>query len=360
MARNEGIYRRPDSSVLWINATLPNGKRVRQSAGTDIKEDAEAYLAKLKLDAYRESHFGIKPQRSWQEAVVRYLELKRTLRSFSDVQRICRFLDPYLGSMMLSQINGDVVWSVVQGELKKGNKPATVNRYLSTMRSLFRMARDEWQWIDNFPKIRLLKGEVERDRWLTHEEADRLVRCCAPHLAALVRFALATGCRAAEITGLEWARVDLNRHTAWLNKTKNGTPRGVPLNEDAKEVLREQIGKSLTHCFTYQGEPLRYQITNSAWHTALDAAGISDFRFHDLRHTWASWHRQAGTSCDELKELGGWKSREMVDRYAKYGTEHLATAATRIVRLKPATEGNLVTFLSRSEKTKDLALRLSP
>ena len=82
MARHEGIYRRPDSILWWINATLPNGKRVRQSAGTDVKEDAEAYLAKLKLDAYRETHFGIKPQRSWQEAVVRYLELKRTLRMF--------------------------------------------------------------------------------------------------------------------------------------------------------------------------------------------------------------------------------------------------------------------------------------
>ncbi len=345
MARNEGIYKRPDSGFWWINATLPNGKRVRQSAGTDVKEDAEAYLAKLKLDAYRETHFGIKPQRSWQEAVVRYLELKRTLRSFSDVQRICRFLDPYLGSMMLNQINGDVVWSVVQGELKKGNKPATVNRYLSTMRSLLRMARDEWQWIDNFPKIRLLGGEVERDRWLTHEEADRLICFCAPHLAALVRFALATGCRAAEITGLEWSRVDLNRHTAWLNKTKNGTPRGVPLNEDAIEVLREQIGKSLTHCFTYEGEPIRWQISNTAWHTALKTSGIEDFRFHDLRHTWASWHRQAGTSCDELKDLGGWKSRIMVDRYAKFATENLLSAASRIER--NAGGGRNVVDLSR-------------
>jgi len=59
-------------------------------------------------------------------------------------------------------------------------------------------------------------------------------------------------------------------------------------------------------------------------------AGTDDFRFHDLRHTWASWHRQAGTSCDELKDLGGWKSRVMVDRYAKFATEHLAVAAARI------------------------------
>ena len=352
MARHEGIYRRPDSGNWWINATLPNGKRVRQSAGTDVKEDAEAYLAKLKLDTYRETHFGIKPQRSWQEAVVRYLELKRTLRSFSDVQRICRFLDPYLGSMMLNQINGDVVWSVVQGEVKKGNKPATVNRYLSTMRSLLRMARDEWQWIDNFPKIRLLKGEVERDRWLTHEEADRLIRCCAPHLAALVRYALATGCRAAEITGLEWNRVDLSRNTAWLNKTKNGTPRGVPLNEDAIEVLEEQRGKHSKFCFTFRDEPIQLAISNTVWYSALEDTGIEDFRFHDLRHTWASWHRQAGTSCDELKDLGGWKSRVMVDRYAKYATEHLAVAANRIQRVRVENVVNLVTFSSRSNNKR--------
>lgn len=347
MARNEGIFRRPDSRYWWINATLPNGKRIRQSAGTEDRADAEALLAKLKLDAYRETHFGIKPKRTWQEAVIRFLALKRTLRSFEDVQRICRNLDRYLGELTLSQISGDVIWQIVQGEMAKGNKPATVNRYLSTVRGLLRMARDEWQWIDTFPKIRLLPGEVERDRWLTREEAERLIRVCPPHLAALVRFALATGCRAGEITGLEWNRVDLNRKTAWLNHTKNGTPRGVPLNEDAVEVLREQIGKDLRLCFTYRGKQIKWELTNSAWHTALAAAGIKDFRFHDLRHTWASWHRQAGTSCDELKDLGGWKSRVMVDRYAKYATEHLSLAAARIERVRAEDVAPNVTFLAR-------------
>lgn len=347
MARNEGIFRRPDSRYWWINATLPNGKRIRQSAGTEDRADAEALLAKLKLDAYRETHFGIKPKRTWQEAVIRFLALKRTLRSFEDVQRICRNLDRYLGELTLSQISGDVIWQIVQGEMAKGNKPATVNRYLSTVRGLLRMARDEWQWIDTFPKIRLLPGEVERDRWLTREEAERLIRVCPPHLAALVQFALATGCRAGEITGLEWNRVDLNRKTAWLNHTKNGTPRGVPLNEDAVEVLREQIGKDLRLCFTYQGKQIKWELTNSAWHTALAAADIKDFRFHDLRHTWASWHRQAGTSCDELKDLGGWKSRVMVDRYAKYATEHLSLAAARIERVRAEDVAPNVTFLAR-------------
>jgi integrase len=332
MARTEGIYRRKDSSFWWINATLPNGQRIRQSAGTENREDAEALLAKLKLDAYRGHHFGIKPQRSWQEAVIRYVEIKQGLRSASDVRRVLRYLDPYLGKSTLDQINGDMVWRIVQGQFKKGNKPATVNRYLSVLRNLLRMARDEWQWIDTIPKIRMLSGEIERDRWLTRAEADRLIACCAPHLAALVRYALATGCRASEITGLEWERVDLARNTAWLNQTKNGTPRGVPLNVDAVQVLREQLGKHSRFCFTYEGQPLRADVTNTAWHTALKRSGIKDFRFHDLRHTWASWHRQAGTSCDELKDLGGWKSRQMVDRYAKFATENLLSAASRIER----------------------------
>lgn len=352
MARETGIYRRPDSKFWWISATLPNGKRLRQSAGTEDRESAEALLAKLTLDAYREQHFGFKPERSWQEAVVRYLAVKARLRSFSDVQRICRMLDPYLGRLNLSQINGDVIWSVVEGELKKGNKPATVNRYLALIRGLLHMARDEWQWIDSVPKIRLLPGEVERDRWLTREEADRLIAACPDHLAALVQFALATGCRAREITGLEWARVDLSRRTAWLNQTKNGTPRGVPLNCDAVAILEAQVGKHEHFCFTYRGKPIGWQVSNTAWVEALEKAEIKDFRFHDLRHTWASWHRQAGTSCDELKDLGGWKSRQMVDRYAKFATENMAEAASRIERGRGKNVVQLVTFLSQPEMKK--------
>jgi integrase len=251
-------------------------------------------------------------------------------------------LDPYLGTLALSGINGDKVWSICEAKLKKGNTPATVNSYLAVMRSVLRMARDEWQGIDAFPRIRLLPGEVERDRWLTHEEADRLMAACPPHLAAIVRFALATGCRASEITGLEWIRGDLDRETAWLDRTKNGTPRGVPLNHDAATVLRGEQGKHHRCCFTYNGEPIRRGICNTGWLAAVKKAGLVDFRFHDLRHTWASWHRQSGTITDELKELGGWKSRVMVDRYAKFATEHLAAAAARI---ESARGGNVVQLL---------------
>lgn len=325
-----GIYRRKDSRFWWIDVTLSNGKRVCGSTQTEDRRQAEAYLAKLRHEAFQEAMLGVKPKRTWQEAVVRYLAVKANLRSIEDVRRICRQLDPYLGKLTLDQINGDAIWSIVQGESGKGNKPATINRHLATVRCLLRMARDEWQWIDTFPKVRLLSGEVERDRWLTREEVDRLLQHCPDHLAALVRFALATGCRAREITGLEWDRVDLDRQTAWLNQTKNGTPRGVPLNKDAIKVLREQQGRHAQYCFTCKGKPIRWQISDKVWRRAVREAGFTDLRFHDLRHTWASWHRQAGTSCDELKDLGGWKSRQMVDRYAKFATEHLADAAARI------------------------------
>jgi integrase len=256
--------------------------------------------------------------------------VKSNLRSGDKYAALCRKLDKYLHDAMLNDISGDTIFAITRGLQKGGRKVATVNRHLAVLRAILRMARDEWQWIESIPKVRLLRGEVERDRWLTREEADRLIAAAPSHLAALVRFGLATGCRAREIAGLEWSRVDLSRSTAWLNHTKNGTPRGVPLNHDAVAVLEEQQGKHRQYCFTFRGKPIRWELSNTAWQNAVRKAGLTDFRFHDLRHTWASWHRQAGTSCDELKELGGWKSRVMVDRYAKFATDHLAAAASRI------------------------------
>ncbi|HTE16294.1 MAG TPA: tyrosine-type recombinase/integrase [Burkholderiales bacterium] len=126
--------------------------------------------------------------------------------------------------------------------------------------------------------------------------------------------------------------------------------RGVPLNVDAVAVLESQVRKHNRYCFTYNGEPIRRELTNTAWHTALGKAGIKNFRFHDLRHTWASWHRQAGTSCDEPKDLGGWKSRVMVDRYAKYATEHLAVAASRI---ESGRGGNVIQLSTFSPRQKE-------
>jgi integrase len=95
-------------------------------------------------------------------------------------------------------------------------------------------------------------------------------------------------------------------------------------------VLEEQLGKHARYCFTHNGRPIRWELSNTAWHKAVERTGLKDFRFHGLRHTWPSLYRQAGTSCDELKDLGGWKYRVMVDRYAKYSTDNPTAAAARI------------------------------
>lgn len=127
MARETGLHQRPNSRYWWIDVVLPNGKRLRGSTKTENRQDAEALLAKLKHEAYSENYLGVKPKCSWKEAVVRYLALKANLRSIEDTRRICRKLDPYLGELGLDEINGDIVWRVIEGQLAKGNQPATVN-----------------------------------------------------------------------------------------------------------------------------------------------------------------------------------------------------------------------------------------
>ncbi len=140
-----------------------------------------------------------------------------------------------------------------------------------------------------------------------------------------------TGLRQANVKGLEWQYVDLERKHAWIpgSKHKNGKPHSVPLNEMALSVLRKQLGKHPTRVFTFRGEPIG-QVNTKAWTAALERAGIEDFRWHDLRHTFATWHRQAGTPTHELQRLGGWKTGAMVERYAHVAPEALQGAAARL------------------------------
>ncbi len=195
-----------------------------------------------------------------------------------------------------------------------------------------------------------LKEPSIRVRWLTRDEASRLLNELPYHLESMARFTLATGLRASNVTGLKWSDVDLVRRVAWVHPedAKGGKAIGIPLNNDAVVVLREQIGKHLTHVFTYGGKPILTNPNNTAWQTALKRSGIEDFRWHDLRHTWASWHVQAGTPLNVLKELGGWTSYQMVLRYAHLAPEHLAEHANRISGLKSVS--TLIAHLETSEK----------
>src|ERR1043165_7744306 len=163
----------------------------------------------------------------------------------------------------------------------------------------------------------MFREPSRRVRWLTHEEAARLIHELPEHQAEMVRFALATGLRQANVGRLEWSQIDMQRHVAWIHadQAKARKAIAVPLNDDAVAVIRRQIGKHQIRVFTFGGKPVR-EVNTLAFRQALRRAGIANFRWHDLRHTWASWHVQAGTTLYELQELGGWSSAEMVRRYA--------------------------------------------
>jgi len=331
MAHEKGLYRRKDSPYWWIDTVLADGRRICQSTRLTELVDAEEYLVRLKAEAYRVVRTGVAPDKTWQEAVVRYVRENVDKRTRDmDVMHL-RSLDAELAGKLLREISMEALWPYInrRREVDKVSN-ATINRALEVVRRILHLARDEWGWLERFPRVRMLREPKRRVRFLTREQAGLLLQKLPTHLRPIVQFGLATGCRMGEIFGLEWARVDFGRRVAWLDPgtTKNGDGRGIPLNREALLALRAAEGQHARWCFVYEGN--RMERVGKAWKRALTRAGIENFRFHDLRHTWASWHVMSGTSLQELMELGGWKSYEMVLRYAHLAPEHLSHAAARI------------------------------
>ena len=317
------LYKREDSTVWWVRFTH-KGKRVQESTGTTDRQKAQEYEAKLRNALWEQERLGIKPKRQWNDAVVRYVdETKHKASQVSDLYHL-RWLDKYLNGVELQTINRDFLEKILKAKQAEGVANSTVNRVLEVVRGLLRKACNEWEWIDRVPAVRMLPEPKKRVRWITRNEADRLVDALPTHLADIVRFSLETGLRRSNVTGLQWSQVDLVRRMAWIHpdqaKARKAIP--VPLSTVAVLTLRKQIGKHHTHVFTYNGKTIT-QVNTKTWRKALIEVGIESFRWHDLRHTWASWHIQEGTPQHILQELGGWSSPEMVQKYAHLSSAHL-------------------------------------
>lgn len=323
------LFKRKDSPNWWIKLNH-NGQRIQQSTGTTDRAKAEEYHDKLKASLWDQARLGIKPRRTWKEAVIRWLAETSDKATHKDDVKKLQWLDPFLRDKLLDEIRQDVIDIIRQAKLKEASK-STVNRYLALVRSILIRSRDEWEWLDVAPKIRLFKESQGRERALTVEQAGRLLNELPLHQREFVAFALATGLRQRNVLELEWMQVNLDLRHAWVSgaKSKNRHPISVPLNEAAMSVLIRQIGKHPTRVFTFNGKPIK-QANTHAWQHALKRAGIEDFRWHDLRHTWATWQRQAGTPTHELQRLGGWRTGAMVERYAHLAPDHLAEAASRL------------------------------
>ena len=362
------IFRR--GTVWYGSYTTPGGKRIKESLGTEDRKQAQELHDRRKAELWRIERLGDFPDVTFEEACLRWLEEKAHKKSLdADKGRIGFWLMHFEG-VLLKDISEAKIYAAVSrmtnrkakerweqravSMAKKGMdigeyKPAAVStstkaKHLALMKALMRAAEREWKWIEKSPVIKVPQERNKRVRWLEPAEAKRLIDECPEPLKSTVEFALATGLRRSNIVDLKWQQIDLQRKVAWIypEESKSGRAIGVALNDLAESVLRRQIGRHHNWVFVHTESVKRNDGTttasvrkmrvdsNTAWRAALKRAGIEDFRFHDLRHTWASWLIQAGVPLSALQEMGGWESIEMVQRYAHLAPNHLTEHARQI------------------------------
>lgn len=356
---------RGKKGILWIRFTAPNGREVFRSSGTVDRELATEWASKIHTEQYRVARLGEKPRRLWTEAVVAWFEDHKGKRSIKKDQHNLKWLSPYLGHLHLDEINSDVLAMVssrrkAEPKNKRRKKDgstftdeptsqATVDRMMALIRSVLKDAQRRG-WTDSSPSIQIKETDGGDDyRWLTQNEAVRLHDELAPHLRPPYLFALATGWREQNVLRLMWDQVDLDRRVAWIKgrQAKAKKAIGAPLNRNAMDILLEQRAKRVA------GNPWVFpsgsekdsqpyvRASNTGWYAAQRRARVEPLAWHDLRHTWASWHVMAGTSLRSLMELGGWRSYQSVLRYAHLSTEHLASDAERIEKVARKLHGRV-------------------
>jgi integrase len=212
--------------------------------------------------------------------------------------------------------------------LADGWSHSTVDRMMNTVRAVLR-ACVRWRHLDSAPPVPMY-GEPETEpRFLTHQQFARLCQELPPHLKLAARFAVLTLLRMRAQSGLTWDRIDLKARMAWIPATQMKTAKafGFPLSPEAVKVLRE-VRKLIPGDRVFGQENFH----TAAFRKAAKRAGLEGLRWHDLRHTGASWAVQSGVTLPQLMELGGWKSYRMVLRYAHLAPSNTAAAAKTVGR----------------------------
>lgn len=179
-------------------------------------------------------------QKTWDDAVARWLLEKADKASLKSDECIFRWLEPYLCGLQLSKIGRVLIDEIVLFKRKSSASNGTVNRMLALLRSVLRRAFLEWEWIESVPRIRMLREPKRRVRFLTLKEAQELLSHLPEAVALMATFSLATGLRKSNVTGLQWSQIDMGRCMAWVHPDQSKTRKaiGVPLNVDAMRVLQ--------------------------------------------------------------------------------------------------------------------------
>ena len=308
----------------WIDYRA-NGRRYRQKIGLS-KTLAESALAKVKTEITENKFLDIK-----RECTIRFedfaneffmLHSKVNKKSWDRDDVLIKNLNKVFKDKFLLEITPMAV-EQYKTDRKQTAAPATVNREVACLKCIFNKAV-EWGKIKDNPikNVRLLKENNSRLRFLEKEEITRLLEKSSKHLRPILVVAFNTGMRKSEIFNLKWHDCDFKNGFIYLMNTKNGDKREIPMNEAVRTALiqvRKQKHSPYIFC-NKNGQP--FTNVRKSFFTALEKAGIKDFRLHDARHTFASQLAMAGVDLNTVRELLGHKSLDMTLRYSHLSQDH--------------------------------------
>lgn len=350
-----GLYIR--DGIWWMSYTS-EGRRFRETTGQKSKKRAEALYYKVIVEVNEGKGKKRLPGevRTFGELAAKYeAEVFRESKSWKSVQGYFNQLKEFFGPYIVVDITPAVISDFKQMRKTQGVAKATINRQLTILRRIFNLAKKRWIWIRDIPFVEMeAKADKKRVRFLSFEEFQRVLDLCDEWLKGIVIVAAWTGLRQGNILNLKKEQVNLVAHNISISsyETKNGENLTIPIPKLALEVLKESINKTpKSNPFVFVGkdnEPHYKVKVERAFKKALGAAGISDFRFHDLRHCFGSWNRQADVDIVTLADLMGHRDIRMTMRYAHIGPVQVNKATRKLEE----SYDNFVTIMSQSAKTE--------
>ena len=321
-----GLYKRPNSSN-WQMCFFVNGKKVRMSANTSNKKVAQRIYDSLKGQV-AEGKFKITTSsdmpfsRLVDEFIEKHSKVEK--ESYKTDILLGRQLKKYFGNRPIGKITALEIkeWRKWRSEhiTRKGARitKASLNRELCFLKTMFSHAL-EWEWLSENPasKIKFLKGEKSRMRFLCNEEICTLIDFADPFLKPIIITAISTGKRLGEILNLKWQEVDFEHGFIRVVKSKNHESRDIPINGYLEETLKGLVESMKIGNYVFCNEiGDKISRIDHFFAKARKLAGLEDFRFHDLRHTAASLYASRGCDIITLQNLLGHKKITMTQRYA--------------------------------------------
>ena len=338
--------------VWWMRFNY-QGRQVRRSTEVTDKKLAEKIYHKVMAQIAESRWFDRLPgeEKTVRELLERYLTDHSARNKAATSHRSDRCLAAHLlrafGDLTLAKLRPALIAEYKGRRRAEGAAPKTINNELTLLSHAFTLALKEWEWVTENPVRKVSKEKVRNlvERWLTLEEEARLLAASPTRLQEIILFALHTGLRQSEILHLQWPQVDLFRKTITILEQKNGSQDTLPLNATALEVLkaRAKVRSIKTGYVFFNGAGNRMDARDllRVFYPAMRKAGIAKFRFHDLRHTWATRLVQNGVDLYTVQKLGRWKTIAMVMRYAHHHPESLRAGAEVLDHVRSKSSTNL-------------------